>query len=176
MTTYEFSLLFSLPSADEDPDMYVEGLYEAGCNDATIGIGRKGLIALAFDREAESATVAVESAIRNVRKVIPDAKLVEASPDYVGLTEAAEIAGFSRQNMRKLMLKDTNSFPIAVHVGNPAVYHLDAVLKWFKDVRKIKVRDDLVEISAVTRHINLAKELSQVSGRGISKRLQQLVS
>ena len=88
MITYEFSLLFSLRSEDEDPDMYVEGLYEAGCNDATIGIGRKGLIALAFDREAESATSAIESAIRDVRKVIPQAKLIEASPDYVEIGRA----------------------------------------------------------------------------------------
>jgi hypothetical protein len=176
MITYEFCLLFSLRSAEEDPDMYVEALYEAGCGDATIGIGRKGLIALAFDRESESATAAIESAIRDVRKVIPGAKLVEASPDYVGLTEAAEIAGFSRQNMRKLMLKDTTSFPIAVHAGNPAVYHLNSVLKWFKDVRKIDVRDDLVEISAVTRQVNLAKELSQLPKRGVSKRLQALLA
>lgn len=176
MTTYEFSLIFTLPHEDEDPDIYVEALYEAGCADATIGIGRMGMIALDFDRDALSAYAAIESAIRDVRKVIPQAKLVEASPDYVGLTEAAEIAGFSRQNMRKLILKDTNSFPIAVHVGNPAVYHLDAVLKWFKDVRKIDVRNDLVEVSAVTRQINLAKELSQLPKRGISKRLQALVS
>ncbi len=176
MTTYGFSLLFTLPAEDEDPDIHVEALYEAGCADATIGIGKLGMIALDFDRDAASAHAAIESAMRDVRKVIPKAKLVEASPDYVGLTEAAEIAGFSRQNMRKLMLKDTNSFPVAVHIGNPAVYHLDAVLKWFKDVRKIAVRDDLVEISTVTRQINLAKELSQLPKRGISKRLQALVS
>jgi len=176
MITYEFSLLFSLRSEQEDPDMYVEGLYEAGCNDATIGIGRKGLIALAFDREAESATAAIESAIRDVRKVIPQAKLIEASPDYVGLTEAAEIAGFSRQNMRKIMLKGATSFPIAVHAGSPAVYHLHSLLKWFRDVRKIHVRDDLVEVSAVTRQVNLAKELSQLPKRGLSKRLRALVA
>jgi hypothetical protein len=176
MTTYEFSLSFTLPRDDEDPDTYVEALYEAGCADATIGIGRLGMIAIDFDRDAASARAAIESAIRDVRKVIPHAKLIEASPDYVGLTEAAEIAGFSRQNMRKLMLKDTHSFPVAVHVGNPAVYHLDAVLKWFKDVRKIEIRDDLVEVSAITRQINVAKELTQIPKRGISKKLQALVS
>jgi hypothetical protein len=176
MTTYEFSLIFTLRTEDEDPDMHVEALYEAGCGDATIGIGRLGMIALDFDREARSAHAAIESAIRDVRKVIPHAKLVEASPDYVGLTEAAEIAGFSRQNMRKLMLKGGASFPIAVHAGNPAMYHLHAVLKWFKDVRKIEVRDDLVEISAVTRQVNLAKELSQLPKRGLPKRLQELLA
>jgi hypothetical protein len=176
MTTYEFSLIFQLPSAEEDPGAYVEALYEAGCDDSTIGIGRKGLIALDFDREASSANVAVESALRDVRKAIPNAKLIEASPDYVGLTEVADIAGFTRQNMRKLMLKGAASFPVAVHAGNPSVYHLDAVLKWFSDVRKIDVRNELIEISAATRRVNLAKELSQISNRGVSKRLQELVS
>jgi hypothetical protein len=85
MTTYEFSLIFSLSSEDEDPGIYVESLYEAGCADATIGIGRRGLIALEFDREATSADAAIDSAIRDVRKVIPGAKLIEASPHFVGL-------------------------------------------------------------------------------------------
>ena len=156
--------------------MYVEALYEAGCDDATIGIGRHGYIALDFDRDAASANAAVESALRDVRKAIPAAKLVEASPDYVGLTEAADIAGFTRQNMRKLMLKGAGSFPVAVHAGNPAVYHLHAVLKWFKDVRKMAVRKDLVDISAVTRQVNLAKELSQLPTQQVSKRLRELVS
>lgn len=176
MITYEFTLMFGLPSADEDPGRHVEDLYEAGCDDATIGIGRKGMIALAFARDANSASAAVESAIRDVRKVIPEAKLIEASPDFVGLTEAAEIAGFSRQNMRKLALKDTTSFPVAVHAGNPTVYHLHSVLKWFQDVRKIAVPDWLVEMSAVTQQVNIAKELSLLPKRGISKRLQALVS
>ena len=176
MTNYEFSLIFTLPRQDEDPDNYVEALYEAGCADSTIGIGRLGMIALDFDRDAASAYAAIKSAIRDVRKVIPGAKLIEASPDFVGLTEAAEIAGFSRQNMRKLALKDTTSFPVAVHAGNPTVYHLHSVLKWFQDVRKIAVPDWLVEMSAVTQQVNIAKELSLLPKRGISKRLQALVS
>jgi hypothetical protein len=65
---------------------------------------------------------------------------------------------------------------VAVHAGNPAVYHLDAVLKWFKDVRKIDVRDDLVELSVVTRKVNLAKELSQIPRGTVPKRLQHLVA
>ena len=35
---------------------------------------------------------------------------------------------------------------------------------------------DLVEISAVTRQINLAKELNQLPKRAVSKRLQALVA
>ena len=35
MTTYSFTLLFKLSSSEQDPDEYVEALYEAGCDDAT---------------------------------------------------------------------------------------------------------------------------------------------
>lgn len=175
MNTYEFSLIFALPSSEEDPDAYVEALYEAGCDDATIGIGRKGQIALEFDREATSAEAAIASAFRDVRKAIPRAQLIEASPDYVGLTEVADIVGFSRQNMRKLMLFDVSSFPVAVHGGSPAVYHLQSVLEWFKKVRNLHVHDDLIEISAATRQVNLAKELSQLPKRALKKRLSDLV-
>jgi hypothetical protein len=43
------------------------------------------------------------------RKRDPGAELVEASPDFVGLTDVADLVGCSRQNIRKLML--THSAP-----------------------------------------------------------------
>jgi hypothetical protein len=46
---------------------------------------------------------ALLSALSDVQRVMPDAKLVEASPDLVGLTDIANLLGFSRQYMRKLL-------------------------------------------------------------------------
>ena len=163
MSNYEFQLTFALPARDADPDQFVDTLYEAGCDDATIGVGRVGQIGLMFNREAASAKDAIQSAIDDVLKGIPGARLIEAAPDYVGLTEAADIAGFSRQNMRSLMIKDLASFPIAVHGGKPAVYHLIEVLQWFKDIRRIDIGEPLLEISSVTRQVNLTKELRRLS-------------
>ncbi|MCW8840367.1 MAG: DNA-binding protein, partial [Gammaproteobacteria bacterium] len=104
MNEYDFTLKFSLPDVDASPEAYVDALIAAGCDDALIGIGQQGRVALNFTREAGSAMEAVQSAIKNIRQVVPDARLIEASPDLVGLTDVAELLGFSRQNMRKIML------------------------------------------------------------------------
>jgi hypothetical protein len=80
MNAYEFTLKFQLADPQADGN---------GCDDAVIGVGHKGTIALQFIREAESANAAIVSAIVGVRKTIPDAKLIEASPDFVGISGLA---------------------------------------------------------------------------------------
>jgi len=83
MKEYEFTLKFSLPNFQVDPNEYIEKLYENGCDDALIGVGSKGYIALDFIREASSAYDAIASAVIAVKKVIPDASLIEAIPDFI---------------------------------------------------------------------------------------------
>jgi hypothetical protein len=82
---FSFTLKFNFPHAQIDADCYIEQLYEAGCDDALIGIGKQGSITLEFIRSrsvrfAESASSsfeAVSSAIVDVKKVIPEASLIE---------------------------------------------------------------------------------------------------
>lgn len=76
---FTFTLRFELPKEADDPMVHVRALYEAGCNDALIGIGTRGRIALDFTREAESFWAALESATRDVQKAIPGAQLREAN-------------------------------------------------------------------------------------------------
>ena len=45
---YTFTLKYQLAPHDSDPDVLVERLGEAGCDDALIGIGRPGHLALTF--------------------------------------------------------------------------------------------------------------------------------
>ncbi len=71
--------------------------------------GNLGRIALP-SREAESAFEALVSALKDVKNAVLSARLVEAGPDFVGLTDVAELAGVSRQNMRKLMLNHAIDF------------------------------------------------------------------
>ena len=73
MKTYEFSLSFTLADADTDPAQLVDTLYEAGCDDATAGVGKPGRLALEFNRKGASAEAAVRSAIRDVLKAAPGA-------------------------------------------------------------------------------------------------------
>ena len=72
--TYDFTIVFDLPVPSVDPAGYLDALYEAGCDDATVGVGEPGSIELDFTREASSAEEAMSSAVADVLKAIPGAK------------------------------------------------------------------------------------------------------
>ncbi len=80
----------------------------------------------------KSASGAVQSALAGVKRAIPDAELVDAAPDFVGLTDIAKLLGYSRQNMRKLAVQANSVFPSPVHEGTPTIWHLATVLDWLK--------------------------------------------
>lgn len=165
MKEYDFELKFSLPSPDADPEQFVNALYEAGCDDATVGLGLKGRVALSFTREAPSAQDAVASAIANVAKAIPGAKLIEATPDYVGVTDIAGFVGCSRQNIRKILI-ESSSAPTPVHSGTTVIWHLANVLDWLKHKGSFKIEDRLIEMSFVTMKFNVEKEVACVARIG----------
>ena len=162
MKEYEFTLKFSLQNEMADPAEYVEKLGLAGCDDALIGIGQPGRIALSFIRESVSAYEAVTSAIADVRKSIPGIKLVEATPDFVGLTDVADLLGFTRQNMRKLMINSGADFPAPVHAGKPAIWHLAKLLLWLKERRKYPIEDALIDIASINMQFNIATEMKDI--------------
>ena len=76
MKSFEFTLEFSLKTPQANAALYIEQLAEAGCDDALIGMGQTGKIALQFTREAHSAQEALASALADVKKAIPEAKLI----------------------------------------------------------------------------------------------------
>ena len=155
---FEFGLKFKLAEGSSVASELVERLAEAGCDDAVVGIGQPGRIALNFAREAPSAKQAVISALENVKSAIPSAELIEVSPDFVGLTDIAELVGVTRQNMRKLMVKHAQSFPPPLHEGSAALWHLAPVLKWLTSRGDYPIGEHLLEIAHIAMQINLAKE------------------
>src|SRR5262245_8265793 len=138
---------FKLGAESTDMDALVEQLGAAGCDDATVGIGQPGRIALDFTRDARSVRQAMVSALKDVRRAIPDAELIEVTPDLVGLTDVAELVGFSRQNMRKLMLAHAATFPAPVHEGSTSVWHLATVLEWLMGRGDYSIKRQLVEVA-----------------------------
>lgn len=174
MGQYDFTLRFGLGQHDADPGLFVDKLLAEGCDDALVGLGLPGRIALDFTREAPSADEAVLSALSDVQRAIPEAKLVEATPDLVGLTDIANLLGFSRQYMRKLAVGEGSGFPLPVHDGKPAIWHLSSVLSWFSDSSTREVDPALIEIARVNMQCNLVKELAELD-RGLSARLKGLV-
>lgn len=74
---HQFTLHLRLPPG-ADVDALIDALFEAGCNDALIGCGRPGYLALAFTREAPSFDAALQSATTDALRAIPGALVVQA--------------------------------------------------------------------------------------------------
>ena len=164
---YEFTLKFTLPEAGADPALHLDALFEAGCDDATVGVGKPGRIALAFDREAPSAREAVQSALADVQKAIPGASLIEAGPDFVNLADMAELLGCSRQNMRKYAsggaATQNRAFPPPVHGEATGFWHFYEVARWLSTHTSLRPRDELLEISKVTASLNLDLQRQRIA-------------
>ncbi len=156
---YTFTLKYQLAEKDANHDELVERLGAAGCDDALVGIGQPGRIALEFVREAESAQAALMSALADVKRAIPSAKLIEAAPDFVGLTDVADVVGVTRQNMRKLMVSHATTFPTPVHEGSASVWHLAEVMSWLQARGTYKVEASVLEVALSAMQVNLAKEV-----------------
>lgn len=171
---YTFTLKYQLAAGDRDPAELVERLGEAGCDDALVGSGQPGRLALEFTRDAADADTAVRSALADVRRAVPTARLIEVSPDLVGLTDVADLVGVSRQNMRKLMLTHPGSFPAPVHEGSASIWHLADVLAWLQGRGGYALAKDVLDLAQVALQVNLAKE-SQRLPRPACKELQALV-
>lgn len=168
MNTYEFSLVFALPSSQSDPEEHLDALFEAGCDDALIGTGVLGRIALDFERKGNNALSTILSAIDDVKRAIPNADVAECSPDLVGVTGIASLFQLSRQAVQKAIKSNLNSFPTPVHSGNSNVWHLSQIVDWAQAHRKltsqIKNFSIVSETAKATRQLNLAKELQSVGG------------
>jgi hypothetical protein len=175
MNAYEFTLKFNFPDTSVNPESYLESLAQAGCDDALIGIGQKGRIAFNFNREADSALSALYSAIEQVKSVIPDAQLIEATPDFVGLSDIADVVGCSRQNLRQLMINNQASFPAPVHEGKSAIWHLSTVLDWLKEGKGYVIEDSLLDVAKVAMQLNITKEAFKLDLVG-NKKFNELFS
>ena len=148
MKEFNFELIFKLVD-NQDSSEYLDTLFENGCDDATISAGQLEMLSLSFTRESISAAEAVESAINDVKKAIPSAKLVEATPDIVSISDISSILGHSRQYTRKLLNSDVSSLPAPIHIGNPSIWHLSEILDWLKSLGKQnnKINQNLFELS-----------------------------
>ncbi len=159
MSTYDFTLIFSLPDAAADPDDFLDALFEAGCDDALVGIGEMGSVALDFSRDAATAKEALDSAIEDVKKAIPGADLIEASPDLVSLSDMADQVGCSRQNMRKYAVGKTYAFPKPVHVGKTSLWHLYEVAGFLRSQSSnLEIPDELLEVSKAALLFNIKNQ------------------
>ncbi len=163
MKEYDFTLKFDLRDSECDPSTYVDRLAENGCDDALIGLAKKGYISLNFIRESESACEAISSAINDVKAAIPYAVLVEASPDFVGAADIAEILGCSRQNIRQLIVKNVQESPSPVHNGSHSIWRLAEVLNWLQEMKGYQVEDTLLDVASFNMQLNIYRGLRKIN-------------
>jgi hypothetical protein len=162
MSEYDFELKFQLAD-QEAAEEYLDALFEAGCDDAVVGVGKQGFIGLDFSREAPTALGAVSSAIRDVRAAIPHARLVEVGPDLVGLSDLGGFFNVSRQYMRKLIVQSPGA-PLPVYSGSTDIWRFLDVVDWLSvsvannHINNVLIGDSLRELADVTMQLNLAKE------------------
>ncbi len=153
---YQFTLHFRLGHTAELNDADLDRLFEAGCDDTSVGLGNPGHVALAFCREAASALEAVAEASAQVLSALPEAELTEAAPDLGGLSDVAELVEVSRQNLRKLMLNHPTSFPAPTHAGSTLLWNMAEVLHWLEQRGGYSLAPGLLETTRATWTTNTA--------------------
>ncbi|WP_372072501.1 hypothetical protein P7L75_09930 [Tistrella mobilis] len=98
---YEFDLIFALPSP-ADIDSILDRLYDAGCDDAVIGVGAPDMIGLGFTRYGPDAETVISRTLNQILIALPEGcRLREVKPDLVSLAEVAARLGVTRQALQK---------------------------------------------------------------------------
>ncbi len=170
MKTFEFTLHFKLPPDRPEPKDWLDALFEAGCDDATVGVGRLGQIALEFARGAATPLKAVSSAIADVKRAIPNSAFIAAGPDLVGLADIAALVGMTRQNLQKYATNAIKApaiaFPPPVVLGNDAKWRLAELAPWLGQIKPGALTPETASISIATAEINIKHQ---------SQRLQRAV-
>lgn len=142
MKTYEFTLV--LAGIDDFDDQLVDQIFEAGCDDASL-LSRNGVVYLDFDREAESFTEAIWSAIKQV-ETIQDPKIRVDSVQPDDLVTASEIArriNKSREYIRLLINGERGSgdFPLPIS----GISQKSMIWSWLKVSRWLLKQNLLTE-------------------------------
>ena len=87
---FEFDLVFMLPAPAPDEDALLDALHEAGCDDAVVGLGRRGSVGLAFLRTGCDPEAVIVEAVRQAAAALPEgSELREARPDLASLVDVA---------------------------------------------------------------------------------------
>ena len=160
---FEFELSIRL-DVNEDPELYLDKLFEAGCDDANVGIGKKGFIGLAFQREASCASEAVKSALSDIFKAIPHATLHQATPYLQNISELAEQFGLTKQNMRLYANDQTATqkrpFPAPIVSGSRTSFWLTSEIAiWLRDQADFMIAEETIDLLHVLHALNQANEI-----------------
>ena len=87
---FEFDTVVSLPKNGSDEAATLDALFDAGCDDAVVGLGAAGLVGLGFTRLGSDAEAVISDTVKQVLAALPEgAKLREIKPDLVSPADVA---------------------------------------------------------------------------------------
>lgn len=157
MKNHEFTIIAS--GFDPARDEFVNRLFEAGCDDATVSF-QKGVAILSFDREAVSFSKAILSALENV--IAAGGKAERIEPDHlVSLADISARTGLSRSAITNYHKGDRCSdfpAPTARVTSSSPLWDWHEVSEWLWHNEKIG-RDEVVR-ARIVKEANLYVEHS----------------
>lgn len=160
MALYHFTL--TLSGVTSDTEGLEDALFASGCDDALICFYGTS-VWLEFDRECDTLSKAVLSAIRDIESAGINARVESVDSALVGLSDIAELTGLSRQAIA--LLKDgargSRNFPSPVQrvKGNSPLWRWKTVTDWLVSEGRVKADDPLVSNARVLDSLNLALQL-----------------
>ncbi|WP_170755614.1 hypothetical protein [Ruegeria lacuscaerulensis] len=102
MTKFEFDIIFAIPDGEHDALDLSNAVFEAGFEEAVVGTGTSGLLAVALEMEGEDAESVIVSAAREILQQLPKGSaLREVRPDLVSLADVAKKLDVKRQALQK---------------------------------------------------------------------------
>ena len=160
MNNYQFQLVFLL-HPNEDAEQYLDALFEAGCDDALMSIGKAGYLAADFTRESITAYEAIKTAIKAVTDAISHAKLIKAGPYIANLSEMANLFGCTKQNLSKYARSESpkkESFPCPIISGKVDYWYVLDIASWFYKQDKMNIQKQDIEVLKAIHDLNIAIE------------------
>lgn len=132
MKTHQFTLYIDGPS--EITDEMEDALYKARCSDGMLGI-QNGSLFIDFIRKAPTLLKAVMSAVKQIEKAIPGAKVSGLKPSpFLTQSELAKVMDVSREYVRLLTSgqRGAGGFPAPVMSSRKRLYwDVSNVLEWY---------------------------------------------
>lgn len=177
MPSQQFTLI--VEGADLRSARVFDALFEAGCDDATVG-GTGETHHIDFDREAASLCEAILSAVRDVEKVkgLRVARVVDV--DLVSVADIAKRTGRRRESVRSLVVGEHGPGGFPAPVPGPGsryrFWRWSEVKQWFGESLGEGVAEDEHMLTAINASLELRRCQAALtpSGREGLRALAQL--
>lgn len=172
MNVYTFTLMVT--GIDED---HLDALYEAGCDDATVGLGA-WQSEIGFDREAPSLVHAILTAIADVEETGATVLRVEPDP-LVWAAAIAERLGRTRQSVDMLIKgqRGPGGFPRPISgTGRNPLWRWSEVEDWFAHYTDHQPdRERTAVIGAVNGALEARRNVRASADPDLVRSVQQLL-